>query len=92
MKTGVLAPPIRSPSIAYGHKHTQKHKIAPQEKLVQPSCSLPQSISSAARNNRYIGYDARRNGMNIPASNEADKNIITATLIEEWGWNRDDCI
>ena len=34
-------------SIAYGHKRcSQKHKIAPQEKVLQPLCALPRSMAA----------------------------------------------
>lgn len=84
------------PSIAYGHKRcSQKHKIAPQEKFCNHYAPCREVWQRGEKVNRYIGYDAGevKRYEHSRKYNEADKKYHNRyPLIEEWGWNRDDCI
>ena len=82
--------------IAYGHKRcSQKHKIAPQEKFCNHYAPCREVWQRGEKVNRYIGYDAGevKRYEHSRKYNEADKKYHNRyPLIEEWGWNRDDCI
>lgn len=84
------------PSIAYGYKRcSQKHKIGPQEKYCNnyPPCRAVWQCGE--RVTRFIGYDAgeRKRYERSRKYNEADKKYENRyPLIEDWHWNRDDCI
>ena len=84
------------PSIAYGYKRcSQKHKIAPQEKFCNHYAPCREVWQRREKVNRYIGYDAgeAKRYERSRKHNEADKKYNNRyPLIEEWGWNRDDCI
>lgn len=84
------------PSIAYGYKRcSQKHKIGPQEKYCNnyPPCRAV--WQRGERVTRFIGYDAGewKRYEHSRKHNETDRKYENRyPLIEDWHWNRDDCI
>ena len=73
----------------------RKHKIAPQEKFCNHYAPCREVWQRGEKVNRYIGYDAGevKRYEHSRKYNEADKKYHNRyPLIEEWGWNRDDCI
>lgn len=84
------------PSIAYGYKRCSlKHKVGPQEKFCNHHEPCREVWRQGKKVNRYIGYDAgeMKRYRRSAKIDEADKKFYNHyPLIEEWGWNRDDCI
>lgn len=84
------------PSIAYGYKRcSQKHKIAPQQKFCNNYPPCREVWKNGGKVTRFIGYDAGeiRRYEHSRKFNETDKKYLNRyPLIEEWGWDRDDCI
>ena len=84
------------PSIAYGHKRcSQKHKIGPQEKFCNhyPPCRAV--WARGEKITRFLGYDAgeMRRYEHSKKFNDTDKKYINRyPLIEDWGWDRSDCV
>ena len=84
------------PSIAYGYKRCSlKHKVGSQEKFCNHHEPCREVWRQGEKVNRYIGYDAGeikryRHSIKI---DEADKKFYNRyPLMEEWGWDRDDCV
>ena len=84
------------PSIAYGYKRCSlKHKVGPQEKFCNHHEPCREVWRQGEKVNRYIGYDAGeikryRHSIKI---DEADKKFYNRyPLMEEWGWDRNDCV
>ena len=84
------------PSIAYGHKRCSlKHKIGPQEKFCNHYAPCREVWASGGKVNRFIGFDAgeMRRYLRSRKIDEADKKYYNHyPLIEEWGWDRSDCV
>lgn len=84
------------PSIAYGYKRcSQKHKIGPQEKFCNHYPPCREEWARGGKVNRYIGYDAgeQRRYAHSQSYNLADKKYLNRyPLIEDWHWDREDCI
>ena len=84
------------PSIAYGYKRcSQKHKIGPQGKFCNHHPQCRAVWQRGERVTRFIGYDTgewKRYERSFK-HNETDKKYHNRyPLIEDWHWNRDDCI
>lgn len=84
------------PSIAYGYKRCSlKHKVGPQEKFCNHHEPCREVWRQGEKVNRYIGYDAgeiKRYRRSIKID-EADKKFYNRyPLMEEWGWDRNDCV
>jgi len=84
------------PSIAYGYKRcSQKHKIGPQEKFCNHYPPCREEWARGGKVNRYIGYDAgeQRRYARSRSYNLTDKKYFNRyPLIEDWHWDREDCI
>lgn len=84
------------PSIAYGYKRcSQKHKIGPQAKFCNHYPPCFEAWKKGGKVVRFIGYDKgeRKRYERVLKCNEADKKYVNRyPLIEEWGWDREDCI
>ena len=84
------------PSIAYGYKRcSQKHKIGPQEKFCNhyPPCRAV--WARGEKITRFLGYDAgeMRRYEHSKKFNDTNKKYINRyPLIEDWGWDRSDCV
>lgn len=84
------------PSIAYGYKRcSQKHKISPQEKFCNNHPLCREEWAQGKKVVRFIGYDAGeiKRYERSRKYNLTDKKYLNRyPLIEEWHWNREDCI
>ena len=84
------------PPIAYGHKRcSQKHKIGPQEKFCNHYPPCRDAWARGEKITLFIGYDAKemRRYEHSKKFNETDKKYINRyLLIEDWGWDRSDCV
>ena len=84
------------PSIAYGYKRcSQKHKIGPQEKYCNHHPQCREVWARGKKVTRFIGYDAGeiRRYEHSRKYNETDKKYLNRyPLIEDWGWDRNDCV
>ena len=84
------------PSIAYGHKRcSQKHKIGPQEKFCNHYPPCREAWARGEKITRFLGYDAgeMRRYEHSKKFNDTDKKYINRyPLIEDWGWDRSDCV
>lgn len=84
------------PSIAYGHKRCSlKHKVGPQEKFCNHYLPCREVWQRGEKVNRYIGYDTgeMKRYFHSQEVNQADQKYLNHyPLIENWRWDRDDCI
>ena len=84
------------PSIAYGYKRCSlKHKVGPQEKFCNHYEPCREVWKGGGKVNRFIGYDAgeMKRYLRSRKIDEADKKYYNCDpLIEEWGWDRSDCV
>ena len=84
------------PSIAYGYKRgSQKHKIGPQEKFCNHYPACREAWARGEKITRFLGYDAgeMRRYEHSKKFNDTDKKYINRyPLIEDWGWDRSDCV